>query len=106
VPGIDPDKDVKITIDNGLLTIKAEWLEEKKEGGRSEFWYGSFTRSTTLPTGADPDDVTATYGDGILEVRVGIKPETKPERSASRSPRSDRLRRGQQARQAWRWVSE
>ena len=79
VPGIDPDKDVEITIDNGVLTIKAERREEKKEGGRSEFRYGSFTRSATLPTGADPDDVTATYGDGILEVGVGIKPETKPE---------------------------
>jgi len=74
VPGIDPDKDVKITIDNGFLTIRAERLEEKKEGGRSEFRYGSFIRSATLPTGADPDDVTATYGDSILEVRVGIKP--------------------------------
>ena len=79
VPGIDPDKDVEITIDNGVLTVKAERREEKKEGGRSEFRYGSFSRSATLPTGADPDDVTATYGDGILEVRVGIKPETKPE---------------------------
>jgi len=79
LPGIDPDKDVEITIDNGVLTIKAERREEKKEGGRSEFRYGSFSRSATLPTGADPDDVTATYGDGILEVGVGIKPETKPE---------------------------
>jgi len=32
-----------------------------------------------LPTGVDEDDVTATYGDGILEVRVGIKAEKKPE---------------------------
>jgi HSP20 family protein len=79
LPGIDPDKDVEITIDNGVLTIKAEKREEKKEGGRSEFRYGAFTRSTTLPTGADQDDVTATYRDGILEVRVGIKPEAKPE---------------------------
>jgi HSP20 family molecular chaperone IbpA len=79
LPGIDPDKDVDITIDNGVLTIKAERREEKKDAGRSEFRYGAFTRSTTLPTGADQDDVSATYSDGILEVRVGIKPETKPE---------------------------
>jgi HSP20 family protein len=79
LPGIDPDKDVEITVDNGVLMIKAERREEKKEGGRSEFRYGAFTRSTTLPPGADQDDVIATYNDGILEVRVGIKPEKKPE---------------------------
>jgi HSP20 family protein len=80
LPGIDPEKDVEITVENGVLTIKAERREEKKEEGRrSEFRYGAFTRSATLPVGADEDDVVATYGDGILEVRVGIKPEKKPE---------------------------
>ena len=64
----------------GVLTIRAERREEKKEGGRSEFRYGSFTRSVTLPPGADENDVTATYTNGILEVRVAIKPEQKPER--------------------------
>jgi HSP20 family protein len=33
----------------------------------------------TLPTGAEEDDVTATYGDGILEVRVGIREAKEPE---------------------------
>jgi HSP20 family protein len=79
VPGIDPEKDVDITVDNGVLTIKAERREEKKEGGRSEFRYGSFTRSVTLPTGADEENVTASYRDGILEVRTPIKELTKPE---------------------------
>jgi HSP20 family protein len=79
LPGIDPEKDVELTVDNGVLTIKAERREEKKEDGRSEFRYGSFTRSVTLPTGAEEDDVTATYGDGILEVRVGIREAKEPE---------------------------
>jgi HSP20 family protein len=79
LPGIDPEKDVEITVDNGVLTIKAERREEKKEGRRSEFRYGTFTRSVTLPSDADEDDVTATYGDGILEVRIGIKTVQKPE---------------------------
>lgn len=78
LPGIDPEKDVEITVDNGVLTIKAERQEEKREGHRSEFRYGAFSRSVTLPTGADEDDVTATYSDGILVVRVGIR-EEKPE---------------------------
>jgi HSP20 family protein len=80
LPGVDPEKDVDLTVENGVLTIRAERREEKKEGGRSEFRYGSFTRSVTLPPGADENDVTATYTNGILEVRVAIKPEQKPER--------------------------
>jgi HSP20 family protein len=77
LPGIDPDKDVDITVESGMLTVEAERREEKQEGRRSEFRYGVFRRSTSLPAGADEDDVSATYTDGILEVRVGIKPEEK-----------------------------
>jgi HSP20 family protein len=79
LPGIDPDNDVELTVDNGVLTIKAERREETKESGRSEFRYGAFTRSVTLPAGADEDAVTATYDDGILEVRVPIKEAKRPE---------------------------
>ena len=79
LPGIDPDNDVDIAISDGVLTVKAERREEKKEGQRSEFRYGTFRRSTTLPAGADEDDVKATYTDGILEVRVGIGKEKQPE---------------------------
>ena len=79
LPGIDPEKDVDITVENGVLTIKAERQEEKKEGGRSEFRYGSFTRSVTLPPGADEESVAASYRNGILEVRTTLKEEKKPE---------------------------
>jgi HSP20 family protein len=79
LPGIDPDNDVELTVDNGVLTIKAERREEKKEGGRSEFRYGAFTRSVTLPSGADEDAVTASYDNGVLEVRVPIKEPKAPE---------------------------
>jgi HSP20 family protein len=79
LPGIDPEKDVHITIENDVLTIKAERRDEKKDGHRSEFRYGAFTRSISLPGGVDEDDVTAKYTSGILEVRIGIKPEAKPE---------------------------
>ena len=81
LPGVDPDKDVEITVDNGVLTISAERREEKVEGEegtsgyRSEFRYGSYRRSMTLPAGATEDDVKATYTDGILEVRVPIGTE-------------------------------
>ena len=59
MPGIDPDKDVEISIANGVLTVTAERREEKKEQQRSEFRYGRFTRSVTLPGGANEDDVRA-----------------------------------------------
>ena len=79
LPGIDPKKDVDLVIENDVLTIKAERHEEKKDGHRSEFRYGSLTRSISLPGGFDEDDVTAKYTGGILEVRIAIKPEPKPE---------------------------
>ncbi len=76
MPGIDPDKDVDISVSDHLLTLRAErrseTKSEDKKGFRSEFRYGSFTRSVQLPTGATEDDVKATYTDGILEVRIPI----------------------------------
>ena len=77
LPGIEPDKDVEITVADGVLTVRAERREETKEGKRSEFRYGSFTRSFQLPEGSDKDDVSATYKNGILEVSVALK-EPKP----------------------------
>src|SRR5687768_4447289 len=47
LPGIDPDKDVELEVQDGVLTIKAERREERKEPHRSEFRYGSFSRSVT-----------------------------------------------------------
>ncbi|MEZ5144261.1 MAG: Hsp20/alpha crystallin family protein [Acidimicrobiales bacterium] len=80
LPGIDPERDVEITVDKGVLTIRAERREEKEEKGeggsyRSEFRYGQFTRRLSLPAGASEQDVKATYADGILEVRVPIGEE-------------------------------
>jgi HSP20 family protein len=72
LPGIDPDKDVDITVCNGELTIKAERSEKKETSGRSEFTYGSFTRSVTLPQGANEDNIKATYDKGILTVDVEL----------------------------------
>ena len=57
---------------NGELTIKAERTEKKEFNGRSEFSYGSFVRTVSLPTGANEDDIKATYDNGILTVSVGI----------------------------------
>ena len=78
LPGLDPAKDVDITVRDGRLTIKAERSEKKETKGRSEFSYGSFVRSITLPTGANEEDIKATYDKGILTVSVAV-----PEQAAA-----------------------
>lgn len=80
MPGIDPAKDVDITVRNGQLTIKAERSEKKDFDGRSEFSYGSFVRAVSLPAGADEDDIKATYDKGILTVSVGISEPANAEK--------------------------
>ncbi|NUP74564.1 MAG: Hsp20/alpha crystallin family protein [Sinomonas sp.] len=82
LPGIDPDKDVEVTVRDGELQIRAERQENSentgKEGYRSEFRYGSFARTIQLPRGARQGDIRASYRDGVLEVRVPSTPESGP----------------------------
>ncbi|MDV7195457.1 Hsp20/alpha crystallin family protein [Mycolicibacterium fortuitum] len=72
IPGIDPGKDVDITVRDGRPTIKAERTENEEAKGRSEFRYGSFVRSVMLPAGANEEDIKATYDKGILTVSVAV----------------------------------
>ena len=73
--GIDPEKDVEVTVGSGYLTIRAERSDKIERKHRSEFRYGSFSRTLTLPVNADEDAVTASYRDGILTISVGLKAE-------------------------------
>ena len=79
LPDIDPDKDVELSVANGVLHIRAQREEktEKKDKDvyRSEFRYGSFVRNVPLPEGVKEDDITASYKDGILEIRAPIAAE-------------------------------
>ncbi len=75
--GIDPERDVEVTVGSGYLTIHAERTDKTEGKHRSEFRYGSFSRSLPLPPAANDDDVTAAYRDGILTVSVGLKGEKK-----------------------------
>ncbi|HSP59833.1 MAG TPA: Hsp20/alpha crystallin family protein [Ornithinimicrobium sp.] len=75
VPGLDPDEDVSVTVQGDLLTISGERREETKERHHQEFHYGSFRRTVSLPPGADPEAVEASYTDGVLEVRVPMGSE-------------------------------
>ncbi len=78
LPGIDPDTDVELTVSDGMLHIQAERREEEKKEGkgyvRQEVRYGSLSRSLPLPEGVTEADITATYKDGVLEIRI---PEPK-----------------------------
>jgi len=74
LPGVDPDKDIEIQVVDDSLLISAEKTEkhEESEGHlhRSEFRYGVLTRSVPIPKGVDQSKITATYKDGVLEIRM------------------------------------
>jgi HSP20 family protein len=72
LPGIDPEKDVEVTVAKGILTIRAERREEETGKHHSEFHYGTFSRSVALPASADQDHIDAVYGHGILELTVKL----------------------------------
>ncbi|WP_329128526.1 Hsp20/alpha crystallin family protein [Streptomyces sp. NBC_01476] len=72
LPGIDPGKDVEITVQDGILTVHGERSEEERTKRRSEFRYGSFTRAVQLPSGVREEDITAAYDKGILTVTVPL----------------------------------
>jgi len=77
VPGLS-EKDIDVTVDSGILTIrgerKDEWEAKEDDYYASERWVGSFSRSLSLPSGVDPDRIKATLKHGVLEVRI---PKTK-----------------------------
>ncbi|WP_046468538.1 Hsp20/alpha crystallin family protein [Allosalinactinospora lopnorensis] len=87
LPGVAPDEDISVTVLSGALTISAEHRKESREDRCSEFRYGSFTRTVSPPKGADEDDVSASYGNGILEVGVGLTEREEGRRQVNVSRR-------------------
>jgi HSP20 family protein len=83
LPGIDPEKDVEIVAADGMLRINAHRrVEEKTEDQgyvRHELRYGSFTRTLPMAEGASESDISATYKDGMLEIRIPVSEQAKPE---------------------------
>jgi HSP20 family protein len=81
IPGMNKD-DVKITLENNLLTIRGEKKNEaeKKEGNyhRVERSYGSFERSFTIPGTIKTDNIDAQYKDGVLTLTLPKAEEAKP----------------------------
>ena len=83
IPGLKKEE-IDVSILDGTLTIKGEKkMDDKlKEENyfRSERCYGSFSRSIQLPSEVETDKVTATYKDGVLELKLPKKEETKTTR--------------------------
>jgi HSP20 family protein len=81
VPGID-EKDIDVRTQNNTLTVRGERKFEKEEKEenfrRVERQYGSFTRSFTLPSSVETENIHANYDKGVLEIRLAKKAEAKP----------------------------
>ena len=75
-------EDVKVTAEEGTLTITGERKFEKEEKGkkyhRVERSYGSFVRNFSLPDDASPGKVTAEFKDGVLSVHLAKTQRAKP----------------------------
>jgi HSP20 family protein len=83
IPGVDP-KDIEVSMDKGILTIRGERSSENKEQDgkltRVERSYGAFYRRFALPDSADAEGISATGKHGVLEISIPKKPETTPRR--------------------------
>jgi len=75
-------EEVKISVDNGILSIRGERKQEKEEKGkkfhRVERYYGSFTRSFTLPDNVDETKIEASFKDGMLNIQIPKSEKSKP----------------------------
>lgn len=76
IPGVDPQHDIDVSVESGVLSIRAERTEKQHDKAHSEFHYGKLVRSVPLPGAVKGGSATATYDNGILEISFTI-PEPK-----------------------------
>jgi HSP20 family protein len=83
IPGVGRD-DIDVSVENGTLTLRGEKKQEKEvstdNAFRVERFYGSFARSFVLPAAIDPENIKASYKDGVLEIVVPKAEEAKPKK--------------------------
>jgi HSP20 family protein len=88
LPGLDPSRDLKVDVDDGVLQIKG--MKPESDGVRetdryvTERRFGPFQRSVMLPSGVDPEAITAVYRNGVVTVRVPL-PEAGTEEEDRRT---------------------
>jgi len=84
LPGVDKD-DLHLEVQNDVLSLSGERREQREERGdgfyRSERRYGRFSRAIPLPEGINPDEVEATFDNGVLEVTL---PAPTPRQSTAK----------------------
>jgi HSP20 family protein len=85
LPGLE-EKDLRVTVDDDVLSIRGTRQEEREEKKRSyhlmERSYGEFQRSIPLPADVDPDRVKASFKKGVLTVTLPKRPEAQAKRKA------------------------
>jgi HSP20 family protein len=74
IPGVTPEQ-IEVTTDNGVLTVRGEKREERKEGNEQQYHlvervYGAFSRSFQLPKNLDESKIDARFEHGVLTVRI------------------------------------
>src|SRR5262245_50610777 len=83
VPGVDP-KDIDVTAEKGVLTVRGERKSEKRENGkgyeRIERSVGSFVRRFTLPETANTEAIKAKQVNGVLEIIIPKQAQVQPRR--------------------------
>ena len=76
VPGLE-EKDIEVTLHNGILTLRGEKKSESQGAVYSERWHGRFERSMQLGPDVDPDRVSAAFKNGVLTITVPKRPEAQ-----------------------------
>jgi HSP20 family protein len=82
LPGLEKDE-LKVSVENGVLTIGGEKKEEKKEHEKGRFYhyersYGKFCRSFNLPEDAEDGSIEATYKNGVLQLTLKKSEKAQP----------------------------
>jgi HSP20 family protein len=103
LPGIT-EKDLEVTLEGDVLTIKAEKKEEVTEDATHhtrERYYGKYVRSMSLPTHVNGDKISATFDNGVLELRIPKAEEVKAKRIEVKAqlPQGERKQRQRKPKQ-------
>ncbi len=76
LPGLE-QKDIDVSLHEGVLTLKGEKKQESDGALYSERWHGQFQRSLQLGPEVDPEKVSAVFKNGVLTITLAKRPEAQ-----------------------------
>lgn len=76
LPGLE-EKDIEVTLHEGMLTLKGDKKGETRGAVYSERWHGRFERTVQLGPDVDPNRVNAAFKNGVLTITVAKRPEAQ-----------------------------